>query len=276
MNDAVSWNELLRLSDWEGRQQRYPQALRKAREALVWAERDYGAESYEVVATWEYVAKAASFNQDADTVEKAQTAVQRLMGKLVPRTTKGTLLQASSLLYQANAQFLTFGDDQAAQKLLAKALKLRETLSGPQHASTGYVLARSGQLYDLCGDPQKGMPLLERARRIFESALGPCHIDLAQLLEDLGNVYLRAAQEPIARLEDLGSGHLCEEPIARPLCKKALEALSAARQIREAFGNPEEYLYYLLLSEAVALRRLGRTSDTVVLEPRAKKTLPLA
>lgn len=260
MNDAVSWNELLRLSDWEGRQQRYPQALRKAREALVWAERDYGAESYEVVATWEYVAKAASFNQDADTVEKAQTAVHRLMGKLVPRTTKGTLLQASSLLYQANAQFLTFGDDQAAQKLLAKALKLRETLSGPQHASTGYVLARSGQLYDLCGDPQKGMPLLERARRIFESALGPCHIDLAQLLEDLGNVYLRSAQEPIARA----------------LCKKALEALSAARQIRKAFGNPDEYLYYLLLSEAVALRRLGRTSDTVVLEPRAKKTLPLA
>ena len=37
----------------------------------------------------------------------------------------------------------------------------------------------------------------------------------------------------------------------------------------------QRYLYYLLLSEAVALRRLGRTSDAVVLEQRAKKTLPL-
>jgi tetratricopeptide (TPR) repeat protein len=278
MNDTTSWNELLRRSDWEGREQRYPEALKLAQEALEWVKREFGEESYEVAATWEYVAKAASFNADKITVKAAQAAVSGLMDKLSKSNIdQASPRYASALVYIGNLMFMRAGDYLTAQESFAKALQIMEKTQGPGHAAVGYILARIGQLYDLCGEPQKALPYLERAQAIFKTALGPRHVDFADLLEDLGNSYQHAARSLLP--SD------APNPVNDPsqyskecysFYEKALDALSRARKIREQIGNSEEYLYSLLSSEAETLGELGRAKESAVLQERAKKTLPPA
>jgi len=272
MNDAMSWNELLRRSDWEGREQRYSEALKLAREALEWAKREFGEESFEVAETWGYIAKAASFNQDEAVFRTAQEAENQIRKVLAPRTfVPDPKVAASGLIYLANRLFLMFVEEKAHLDILQAALTFQERVFGPDHPRVGYTAAHIGDFYANIGQPRASFPFYERGLDILQKTLGPLHVDVAAVLDNLSGALVHAA--------NLDLGSKAPNPVTDPsqysveihaLFEKSLACRSRARSIREHHGMKDETMYYILLGEAQVLKYLGRAAEASLLEKRAR------
>jgi tetratricopeptide (TPR) repeat protein len=275
MNEALSWRELLRQSDWQGREQDFPGALRLAREALAWAKREFGEASYEVAETWEYVAKAASFNKDEPTMKAAQEAAEKLLDDLeAGGSVPNTPAAASRLVFKSQWIFARTGNEDVAIKMLNEALAIQEAVLGADHPAVGYTAAQIGRMYEIAAQPRPGFPFHERAMTILEKTLGPRHIDVATELEEFAKALQRAgnlelpstAPNPVTDPSQYSAD-------IRSLYEKSLACLTAARTIRESHGEKDGTMYYVLLAEASALNSLGRPAEATPLENRAKATL---
>ena len=270
MNDSSSWRELLRRSDWQGREQDFAGALRLAREGMEFAKREYGEESYEVAETWEYVAKAATFKQDDAAVTEAKEAAAKLLEKLESRNPpKASAAYASALIYQS-----TFFPGETGLPRLQEALSIQEKELGPNHISVGYTAGRIGHLCYLINESKKGLPYLEKALTILEQGLGSRHVDVATVLEDLANALQNAGAwglPPGAPNPPTDPSQYSAE--VRKFFERSVESYRRARTIREEHGEKDDTMYYLLVLEAEILEQLGRVQEAEPLRKRANATL---
>ncbi|NDY74971.1 tetratricopeptide repeat protein, partial [Desulfobacter hydrogenophilus] len=71
------------------------------------------------------------------------------------------------------------GKYEEAEPLYQRALKIRETVLGPDHPSVATTLNNLAGLYESQGKYEEAEPLYQRALKIRETVLGPDHPSVA-------------------------------------------------------------------------------------------------
>jgi tetratricopeptide (TPR) repeat protein len=104
---------------------------------------------------------------------------------------KALLLQPDNPLYLNIAGNLnrTLGQYQESEKLLKRALELREKALNPEHLDLASSLNDLGELYWNKGKYEEAEPLYRRALSIRENALNQEHPDVAMSLNNLAALY---------------------------------------------------------------------------------------
>jgi tetratricopeptide (TPR) repeat protein len=154
----------------------------------------------------------------------------------------------SEYLNAAGYLSLTLGNYQETEKVLKRALKLREKSLKADAPALAASLNNLAVLYKIQGKAAEAEPLYQRALAINEKALGPEHPDVAVSLYNLAELY-RA------------QGKYKE---AEPLYKRALAIWEKASEP----GNPNVAL--CLENYAALLRKTGRGAEAEPLEARAQ------
>jgi tetratricopeptide (TPR) repeat protein len=142
----------------------------------------------------------------------------------------------------------TLGHYQETEKVLKRALKLREKSLKPDDPALAASLNNLAVLYKIQGKSAEAEPLYQRALAINEKALGPEHPDVAVSLYNLAELY-RA------------QGKYKE---AEPLYKQALAIWEKASEP----GNPNVAI--CVENYAALLRKIGRGAEAEPLEARAQ------
>jgi len=178
---------------------------------------------------------------------EAQTVAEELFGKTVTKYGQGSLqaVEVLDLIVVARAQGGKLREPETLA-LARKAIRLRESLLGPEHTDVARGLNNLGILLSDLGEYQEAEEYLERALRIREKGLGDEHPDVAQSLHSLASLLTLTGQYDRAK----------------PLFERALD-------IREKrFGAESPTVAHTLGNLANLLVNLGDFSNAKTLQER--------
>jgi tetratricopeptide (TPR) repeat protein len=101
-------------------------------------------------------------------------------------------------------------------RLQRSALRIAETVYGPDHPTTATCLGNLAASYRKLGRPADALPLEERALAITETILGPDHPDTANCLGNLALTYSELGRRADALPLDQRPAHHRDHPRPRP------------------------------------------------------------
>ena len=160
---------------------------------------------------------------------------------------------ATNLLFLAEREWPFLGDHARVQEKIERALAIRQARFGPDDLAVAEALCQLAEFHYLAGRLGEAEPLYRRAVVISErqgsppSAAGAkCQAGLAQCLAAFG----RASE-------------------ADPFFRKAIELTSRPE-------GDKHVLYFLCLSRAEGLEKLGRKDEAQALRQEANLLLPSA
>jgi len=100
-------------------------------------------------------------------------------------------LDAAYCLNELSLAYTRLGDLSEAERLLKRALEIKESSLGPEHPEIALSLHNLAGLYSDQSRFFEAKTLFERALAIRRQAYGEKHLDVASSLHDLGLLYLR-------------------------------------------------------------------------------------
>jgi hypothetical protein len=141
--------------------------------------------------------------------------------------------------------------------LFTRALKIRESVMGPNHPDTAGSLNNLAQLHQGMGNHAAALPLATRALKIYESVMGPDHLDtvdalsyLAALHDAMGNYNLPAQTASVIVCAHCGT---CVESLACRDARGVRRLLTAAEIARGSTGGSTNARYCDRRLEVTAL-----------------------
>jgi tetratricopeptide (TPR) repeat protein len=161
-----------------------------------------------------------------------------------------TFLPAARLLVSCGCYLeerAAFGD---AERLLRRALAIRESVLGLEHAEVAFALARLASILHRTDRMAEAEPLYRRALLNIEATLGPEHHDTAQILNDFATLLA-----DMARFVE-----------AEALFRRSLE-------IVETISGPEHPDVASVLNNIAVV--LGHTDRTAEVEPIYRRALAI-
>jgi tetratricopeptide (TPR) repeat protein len=152
--------------------------------------------------------------------------------------------------------YLRLGNPRRAQKLLERALAIKEREYGPDHREVASTLANLGNVHGALDDPAKKKELLVRALAIQEREYGSEHCIVGNTLGSLGNAHGDLG-DPVKRKELLERGLAIQEREYGPDHRNVAITLMNLGNAHGALGDPVKQKELLERALAIEVREYG-------------------